>query len=110
MPRTCSASLLTLGGHDVEVCYDGLSGLERIRTGVPDVVLCDLDLPGLHGLDVARACIDDERLRSVRLLALSGCAGPADRARSAAAGFEVHLAKPIPIDVLEALLQSATAA
>ena len=102
--------LLTLGGHDVEVRYDGLSGLERIRTAVPDVVLCDLDLPGLHGLDVARACIDDERLRSVRLLALSGCAGPADRARSAAAGFEVHLAKPIPIATLEALLQTPTAA
>jgi two-component system CheB/CheR fusion protein len=102
--------LLTLGGHDVEVCYDGLSGLARIRTAVPDVVVCDLDLPGLHGLDVARACVDDERLRSVRLLALSGCAGPADRARSAAAGFEVHLAKPVPIDALEALLQTPTTA
>ncbi|MBI5500707.1 MAG: GAF domain-containing protein [Deltaproteobacteria bacterium] len=95
---------LELGGHDVAVAYNGPDGLARAKLAPPEVVLCDIGLPGMDGFDVARAFRDDERLRSVFLVALSGYAQPEDLRRAAEAGFQRHLAKPPSFEKLDELL------
>jgi two-component system CheB/CheR fusion protein len=102
------AQALTLAGHDVEVAFDGLEGVERARAFRPDVVLCDLGMPQLDGYGVARALRADPELRCVRLVALSGYTQPEDRARSAEAGFDAHIAKPVSLDqILRAIAAPA---
>jgi PAS domain S-box-containing protein len=98
------AEVLELEGHLVHVATDGRSGIAKARELLPDVVLCDIGLPDVDGYEVARTLRADERLRSTRLIALSGYAQPEDRARAREAGFDAHLGKPAPLDQLTALI------
>jgi signal transduction histidine kinase len=87
-------------GHTVEAVHDGPSALARIRERHPDVVLCDIGLPGMDGYEVARAIRSEPALAHVRLVAVSGYAQPEDRARARRAGFDAHVAKPAdPADI-----------
>ncbi|WP_437281581.1 PAS domain-containing protein [Sorangium sp. So ce375] len=87
--------LLTLSGYEVETAFDGPTGLTAARKRPPDVVLCDLGLPGgMDGYDVARAIRAEPSLASTRLVALSGYGQDEDRRRSREAGFDKHLVKP----------------
>jgi CheY-like chemotaxis protein len=90
--------LLEGEGHEVSVASDGVTGLALIRAVRPDVVLCDLGLPGFDGHEVARAVRGDPSLAATRLLALSGWTQPHHIARARASGFEVVLAKPLGMD------------
>jgi len=100
---------LELGGHVVEVAADGPAGLEAARVFRPEVVLCDIGLPGMDGYEVARALRADPATRNVRLVALTGYAAPDDEARAREAGFDVHVAKPPSIGAIEELLADAPA-
>jgi PAS domain S-box-containing protein len=95
---------LALGHHEVIIAHDGPDGLAKARAFAPEVVVCDIGLPGMDGFEVARAFRADERLRGTFLVALSGYALPEDLARASEAGFERHLAKPPSIEALEQLL------
>jgi PAS domain S-box-containing protein len=97
---------LEYGEHEVTVAYNGPEGLERARELKPEVVLCDIGLPGMDGYEVARACRKDEVLRNTYLVALSGYALPEDLQRALEAGFDKHLAKPPSLEKLEELLAS----
>ena len=88
--------LLELSGHEVRVARTGPAGVEAAREFRPAVVLCDLGLPGgMSGYDVARALRQDPALAEVRLVAVSGYGQPEDRDRARAAGFDLHLTKPV---------------
>ncbi len=92
--------LLGAAGHYVEQCHDGPSGLAHLSAAPPDVGIIDLGLPGLDGLELAtrlRATLGD---RTPPLIALTGYGSASDRARTAEAGFNVHLTKPVDIDEL----------
>jgi signal transduction histidine kinase/CheY-like chemotaxis protein len=97
---------LELEAHHVVVAGDGPEGLRQARESRPDVVLCDIGLPGMSGYDVARALRADEALAGVRLVAVSGYGQPNDLALSAAAGFDRHLVKPAGLSQLTAILFS----
>lgn len=99
------ATVLRLDGHEVRVAHDGVAGLAQARAHRPEVVLCDLGLPGMDGYEVARAVRAEPVLASVYLVALSGYARPEDRERAHAAGFDAHLAKPLAQPALAALLR-----
>jgi hemerythrin-like metal-binding protein len=86
--------LEVLGGHEVNVAYDGESGVNAIRRYTPDIVLCDLGLPGIDGYEVARRVRADGVSARTRLVALSGYASTDDIERALRAGFDYHLAKP----------------
>ena len=92
--------------HDVVVAYNGPDGITMAREFHPDVVLCDIGLPGMDGYDVARAFRADDALRGARLVALTGYTLPSDRRRAEAAGFDEHCAKPPALDNLERMLAS----
>jgi CheY-like chemotaxis protein len=98
------AQLLRLTGHQVEIAYNGMCALARVRTCRPDVVLCDLGLPELSGYDFARL-VRREQTGSIRLVAISGYAQPEDIRRSLEAGFDAHVAKPAqPADIARLLV------
>ena len=102
--------LLTLSGHEVETADDGRTALERARAFRPEVVLCDLGLPGdLDGLAVAGAIRSDPALGSPYLVALTGFGQAEDREQARAAGFDRHLTKPADPDLLRSLLEDCRA-
>jgi two-component system CheB/CheR fusion protein len=96
---------LELDGHEVAVAADGPEGLARAAAMRPDVVLCDIGLPGLDGYGVARAMRADAALGRTLLVALTGYALPTDRDRALEAGFDGHLGKPPDQETLNAVLR-----
>jgi two-component system CheB/CheR fusion protein len=99
--------VLTLKGHQVAVAYSGPEGLAKARELLPDVVLCDIGLPGIDGYEVARALRADDAHKGILLVALSGYALAQDVQRATAAGFNHHLAKPPSLEKLEPILASS---
>ena len=101
------AMLMEIGGHQTQLCYDGQSALMEAEKFRPEVVLLDIGLPGLDGLEVAR------RIRAMNLsprpmlVALTGYGQKDDIRRSREAGFDHHLVKPMDPQTLIALLASA---
>jgi two-component system CheB/CheR fusion protein len=100
------ALALSYSGHDVTIALDGEQGLRKARELRPEVILCDLGLPGaIDGYAVARALCQDASLATAYRVALSGYAQPEDQQRAREAGFEAHLSKPPDLDALECLLR-----
>jgi PAS domain S-box-containing protein len=95
------AALLRAVGHEVVVAPDGPRALAAVRDWRPDVAVLDLGLPVMDGFELAG------RLRAAcapRLIALTGYGQPRDKARARAAGFAVHLVKPVdPATLLAAI-------
>jgi len=95
---------LTLAGHQVSVAHSGPAGVSAARQLRPDVVLCDLGLPGLDGFSVARLLRNDARTSQTRLIAMSGYGSEEDQQRCIDAGYELHLTKPVDPEQLEQIL------
>ncbi len=87
------ALLLQMAGHEVAVAHDGPGAVAEALAHPPDIVLCDIGLPGMDGYEVARQ-LRAGGARNLRLVAVSGYAQPEDVARSVEAGFDAHVAKP----------------
>jgi signal transduction histidine kinase len=96
------AQLVEMFGHTAEVAYDGTSAIAKAHAVSPDVVLCDLGLPGMSGYEVARA-LRAER-SDIRLIAVSGYAQPEDITKATSAGFDGHIAKPPNPETVRRLL------
>jgi CheY-like chemotaxis protein len=100
---------LELNDHVVEIALSGSDGLAKVHSMHPDVVLCDIGLPGIDGFQVAKRIRADPVSGGVALIALSGYAQPEDLERSKQAGFDLHLAKPPGMDALERAIVQARA-
>jgi signal transduction histidine kinase len=87
--------LLRRDGHEVEIADSGPAGLEAARARRPEVVLCDLGLPGMDGFAVARALRGDEATAAATLIAISGYGQEEDQQRCRDAGFDLHMTKPV---------------
>jgi PAS domain S-box-containing protein len=97
--REALAMLLRLSGHEVHEAATGRAGLDLAKDLQPEVVLLDIGLPDIDGYAVAEA-LRAALGQRVHLVALTGYGQPADRARSAQAGFDAHLVKPVDADAL----------
>lgn len=95
---------LELFGHEVELAASGLDGVQAARKFHPEVVLCDLGLPGMDGFEVAAELRRDPETASAKLIAVTGYGRDEDRRRSKEAGFDLHLTKPVDPAQLKALL------
>jgi signal transduction histidine kinase len=94
--------------HDVDVVHDGLEAVHAAERWQPDVVLLDIDLPSLNGLEVARRLrtrVDPSRADRMLLVAITGLGGHEFRQRTKEAGFDHHLVKPIDFKSLDSLLR-----
>ena len=101
---------LRIEGHDADVAYDGETAIAKAKNSQPDAVLLDIGLPGLSGLEVARALRVLPETRHALLIALSGYGQTEDRQRSLEAGLDHHLTKPVDPRTLSALLVSLQSA
>jgi CheY-like chemotaxis protein len=99
-------SLLRLWGHEVSVAYDGVQALTVADAHRPQIVLLDLDLPGLDGFTVARHLKGSSQWKPGRLIALTASGDEDHRRRVREAGFDFHLVKPVAPTVLKKLLAS----
>jgi len=101
--------LLERWGHQVRVVPDGPGVLGAVQAFRPHLVLCDLELPGMDGYEVARQVRGQEGLSQPRLVALTAHAREEDRRRCREAGFDQHMAKPVEAEPLKALIASIPA-
>ena len=102
--------LIELMGHAVEIVYDGEEALRTAERFRPDIALLDLGMPKLDGFMVCQRIRAEPWGASMRLVAQSGWGQDDDRRRTAAAGFDHHLVKPIDPLALDALVQQLAAA
>ena len=98
------ASVLGLWGHTVRTAHDGSAALEVASVFSPEVVLLDLGLPRLDGLEVARRLRLTERFAAL-MVSMSGFGQEQTRLRSDEAGFHHHLVKPVDLERLRGLLE-----
>jgi CheY-like chemotaxis protein len=92
--------------YDIVEYDNGVDALAGMRARAPDLVLLDISLPGMDGMEVLEQMKRDDRLRLLPVIALTAHAAKSDRERFLAAGFTDYLTKPI-ID--EALLVESIA-
>ncbi len=98
------AILLRAQGYAVRVAFDGAAGLEQARIQRPELVFLDIGMPGMDGYEVARRLRATPGLEKVVLVALTGWGQKSDRLRSAEAGFDRHLVKPLEEKALKEVL------
>lgn len=87
-------------GYVVDEAEDGPGALEAIRSQTPDLVLLDLQMPGLTGNEVLEQLRREERYRDLPVVAFTASAMSGDRERALAAGFTGYLTKPVSVAVL----------
>ena len=95
---------LQLMGHDVRVAHDGERALQLAEEFRPQIIFLDLGMPGLDGYEVCRRIRDAAWGRTMRLIAITGWGQDEDRRKSAVAGFDMHLVKPVNPETLALLL------
>lgn len=96
--------LLELVGYGARVCYDGFSALDAADAYRPDAAILDLTMPGMDGDELGRRLRATDWGRTLPLVALTALSGPEARDRTAAAGFDLHLVKPVNLDRLANVL------
>ena len=97
------SSMVELLGHRAEVVSDGFAALQRVKDAPYDIVLTDLMMPEMDGLETARRLREIENGRGAFVVAVTAAARVEDRERCLAAGMDGFLAKPFTIEALRAL-------
>jgi len=96
-------------GHQVNIALDGSGGFAAVRENPPDLILCDLDMPGLSGQEVVVRLRQDASLAEIPVIYLSGCTDAEQIRRSINAGGDDFISKPAPypviLDAVEARLR-----
>lgn len=99
--------LLRALGYDVRVAFDGLDAIRCATEFLPDAALVDLSLPLLDGFGVAERLRSAKETCGVRLIAMTGWSNDESLERAIAAGFDLHLVKPVSVDSLTDALAAA---
>ena len=95
-------------GHSVSAAHTGPDGVRRAQELEPEIILCDLGLPGIDGLEVCRQIRATAFERQPVMVALTGWGREADREGTRAAGFDYHLVKPVSSAELDKVLESVS--
>ncbi|HZX81260.1 MAG TPA: ATP-binding protein, partial [Lysobacter sp.] len=104
---TTLAMMLELEGHATCVAFSAQDALARADGFRPDIAFLDIGMPGMNGYELARALRDLPALAGIRLVAVSGWGGEEDKRRSAEAGFDRHLTKPVSIEAVQKAVAEA---
>ena len=87
-------------GHEVYLALNGKSALEMVQQFVPDVVLCDINMPNMLGYDVCKKMKADPRLCDTLFIAQTGLDSMESKQLSRQAGFSYHMVKPVDVNAL----------
>ncbi|MNV68010.1 Autoinducer 2 sensor kinase/phosphatase LuxQ [compost metagenome] len=101
--------LLSLLGMDVRTAHDGTSGLAAAAEFTPELVLLDIGMPDMDGYELARRLRAAHGAQCAKLVVVSGWGQPEDRQRSADAGVDAHLVKPVGLEQLQEVLRGMQA-
>jgi len=107
--RDMLRTFLELAGHEVHDAVSGPDAVEKAGRVLPDLALVDLGLPGFDGLEVAVRLRSDPATHGVLLVAMTGYGQPDDRRRTAEAGFEAHIVKPVAAEQLTEVISLCAA-
>jgi two-component system phosphate regulon response regulator PhoB len=97
---------LTLAGHEVHACAQGLLGLAQIRQSPPDLLLLDLMLPDVSGLDICRQMKGEPSLKAIPILILTARGDEIDRIVGFELGADDYVAKPFSVRELLLRIQA----
>ena len=97
-------TLLELLGCEVATAFDGVTGVKRVMDERPQLVLCDIGLPGIDGYALIARLRQEMQPPLPIMIALTGYGQPEDRTRALAAGFDHHLVKPVDVEDLVRLI------
>ena len=98
------AALVKQFGHEVLTVHEGAQALRVAETYRPDVILLDIGMPGMNGFEVARKLREKGISPAPRIVAVTGWGKPEDHERSRAAGFDMHLVKPVEVSQIQQAL------
>jgi two-component system, cell cycle response regulator DivK len=93
--------ILEDGDYEVFAAWDGKQGIELAASLLPDLILLDIQLPGMNGYDVARKLREDPNLAGTPIVAVTSYAMPGDREKALEAGCTGYIEKPIDPDTFE---------
>ena len=102
--------LLVGSGYDVRTAVDAEAALRVLESYTPRVILMDIQLPGMDGLELTRRLKHDPQRRGVIVIALTAYAMKGDRERALDAGCDAYVAKPIDTDALPQMIADLIAA
>jgi two-component system, cell cycle response regulator DivK len=98
------ATLLDLEGFEVATARDGGSALAAVEQHPPDVIVCDVSMPDIDGLEVCRRVKGDPATTAIPIVLLTAHGGPKAQAAGEEAGCDAYLTKPFsPLALLELL-------
>ncbi len=100
-------AMLRRFGHKSEVATSGFQALEKVVAGQFDVILMDVEMPGMDGMETARRIRERLGAGAPRIIAITANVLPGDRERCLAAGMDDYLAKPIQMEALRAAIEQA---
>lgn len=88
-------SLLRIGKYDIIEAKDAEKGIQLVREHRPDLILMDIQLPGMDGLNATRLIKDDPSLKDIKIIALTSYAMDGDETKALKAGCDGYIVKPI---------------
>lgn len=100
-------STFGMKGHQAYAAYDGEEGIAKAKEAQPDIIFCDIGLPGKNGYEVAKAVREDDRVKNTFLVALTGYANEGDIDQAKKSGFDTHIAKPVDMAALDKIMEEA---
>ncbi|HZZ76870.1 MAG TPA: PAS domain S-box protein [Gemmataceae bacterium] len=103
------AMLLKIAGNETHLAHDGLAAIDAAESLHPDLILLDIGLPKLNGLDTCRRIRQQPWGKHTVIVALTGWGQEADRQQSRQAGFDHHLVKPVKYEDLMSVLAASLA-
>jgi CheY-like chemotaxis protein len=93
-------------GHGVRACYHPVEALRVASLFAPDLVLLDLELPGMDGWELGTRLREQAGSQSLQLVAVSGHEQEQDRERSRVARFDSHLVKPVDVNHVQQVIEA----
>jgi CheY-like chemotaxis protein/anti-sigma regulatory factor (Ser/Thr protein kinase) len=102
----CLGMMLELAGHEVVLAHDGVEAIERAAQFRPEVILMDVGMPRLNGLDATRQIRQEPWGKAATIVALTGWGQECDLEQSREAGCDGHLVKPVDPDELRQILDA----
>ncbi len=102
-------TILAREGHDVLTAATGDKGITVAHDFLPQVILCDIGLPGIDGYQVVKKLRQDPALTGTYMIALTGYGREKDRKQASEAGFDLHMTKPVDFPALRQTLRQLSA-
>jgi CheY-like chemotaxis protein len=93
--RLLMSDILSFHGHEIDVAADGQEGVALARVLMPDLILMDIQMPGMDGMTAAGILKGDPATSGIKIIALTSFAMQGDREEFLAAGFDGYLSKPV---------------